>query len=202
MLYISISAQVVKSPVSHKYSEERMEINQIQWGDDSAEKDPNLLEYFVASDAFRRVAEKSKGIVIGRKGSGKSALRTKLNETFEQLSDAHVVNLSPKYNSIRTVLNDQEIVKEFGLEIFFQHTWLRHILLDSLCKIGDSAKGKYAADSLKFARDISLQLNRTSKDLVENISEVLSSIKIKAGSLGDLGLALERELREVADVDC
>ena len=109
-----------------------MEINQIQWGDDSAEKDPNLLEYFVDSDAFRRVAEKSKGIVIGRKGSGKSALRTKLNETFENLNDAHVVNLSPKYNSIRTVLNDQEIVNEFGREIFFQHTWLRHILLDSL----------------------------------------------------------------------
>ena len=178
-----------------------MEINQIQWGDDSAEKDPNLLEYFVASDAFRRVAEKSKGIVIGRKGSGKSALRTKLTETFEKQNDAHVVNLFPKYNSIRTVLNDQEIVNEFGREIFFQHTWLRHILLDSLCKIGDSAKGKYAADSLKFARDISLQLNRTSKDLVENISEVLSSIKVKAGSLGDLGLALERELREVAEVD-
>jgi hypothetical protein len=178
-----------------------MEINQIQWGDDSAEKDPNLLEYFVASDAFRRVAEKSKGIVIGRKGSGKSALRTKLTETFEKLTDAHIVNLYPKYNSIRTVLNDREIVNEFGREIFFQHTWLRHILLDSLCKIGDSAKGKYAADSLKFARDLSLQLNCTSKDLVENISEVLSSIKIKAGSLGDLGLALERELREVAEVD-
>ena len=72
---------------------------------------------------------------------------------------------------------------------------------EQLSKIGDSAKGKYAADSLKFARDISLQLNRTSKDLVENISEVLNSIKVKAGSLGDLGLAIERELRAVADVD-
>ena len=178
-----------------------MEINQIQWGDDSAEKDPNLLEYFVASEPFRRVAEKTKSIVIGRKGSGKSALRTKLTETFQQEGDMHVINLSPKYNSIRTVLNDQDIVQDFGQEIFFQHTWLRHIFLDALCKIGDSAKGKYADDSLKFARDVSIQLNRTSKDLVENISEILSSIKIKAGSLGDLGLALERELREIAEVD-
>ena len=61
-----------------------MEINQIQWGDDSAEKDPNLLEYFVASEPFRRVAEKTKSIVIGRKGSGKSALRTKLTEPSQK----------------------------------------------------------------------------------------------------------------------
>lgn len=73
--------------------------------------------------------------------------------------------------------------------------------MDSLCRIGDSSKGKYASDSLKFARDISLRLNRTTKDLVENISEVLSSIKLKAGSLGELGLALERELRDVAELD-
>lgn len=178
-----------------------MKINQIQWGDDSAEKDPNLLEYFVTSEPFKRVAEKTKSIVIGRKGSGKSALRTKLTETFVEEANTHVINVSPKFNSIRTVLNDQDIVQDFGQEIFFQHTWLRHIFLDALCKIGDNAKGKYADESLKFARDISIQLNRTSKDLVENISEILTSIKIKAGKLGDLGLALEKELREIAEVD-
>lgn len=178
-----------------------MEINQINWGDDSAEKDSNLLEYFVASSSFKRVAEKTKGIVIGRKGSGKTALRTKLNEIFSQEKNVHVINLSPKYNSIRTVLNDEEIVRNFGKEIFFQHTWLRHILLDSLCAIGNAAKGNYANGSLEFARKISIDLHRTSKDLVENIADILKSIKIKAGSLGELGLALERELRNVAQVD-
>ncbi len=178
-----------------------MNINQIQWGDDSAEQDPNLLEYFVTSEAFKRVAEKTKSIVIGRKGSGKSALRTKLTETFSQEDDLHVINLSPKYNSIKSILNDKSIVENFGQEIFFQHTWLRHILLDTLCKVGDNAKGKYTDDSLEFARNISLDLKRTSKDFVENIAEILKSIKIKAGSLGDFGLTLEKELRDIADVD-
>ena len=178
-----------------------MELNQIIWGDDSAEKDPNLVEYFVSSQPYKRVAEKAKSLVIGRKGSGKSALRTMLEKVFESHTNTYVVSLFPKYNSIRTILNDNDIANEFGKEIFFQHTWLRQILLDSLCRIGDSAKGTYAADSMKFARDVSLHLNRTSKDLVENISEVLSSIKLKAGSLGDLGLALERELRAVAELD-
>lgn len=178
-----------------------MELNQILWGDDSAERDPNLFEYFVSSRPFQRLAEKTKSIVIGRKGSGKSALRTMLAETFEGHDDTHVITLSPKYNAIRTILNDSEINHEFGKEIFFQHTWLRQILLDSLCKIGDKAKGKYAEESLNFARNISLELNRTSKDLVENIVEILTSIKVRAGSLGDLGLALEKELRAVAEVE-
>lgn len=54
---------------------------------------------------------------------------------------------------------------------------------------------------MEFAREISIQQNRTSKDLVENISDILSRIKLKAGDLGEFGLQLERELRNVADVD-
>jgi hypothetical protein len=178
-----------------------MKLSEIKWGDDSAEKDPFLLEYFVDSPAFARLRSRAKAMVIGRKGSGKSALRKKLEQEFASDANTFVVNLSPKYNSIRSVLNDKEIADNYGEEIFFQHTWLRQILLDLLCAIGDRAKGKYVADSLEFARQISLQQNRTSKDLVENIADVLSRIRAKAGTLGDLGLQVERELRNVADVD-
>ena len=178
-----------------------MHISEINWGDDSAERDPFLLEYFVASDAFQRLRAKTKSIVVGRKGSGKSALRKKLEQTFQSEADTHVVNLSPKFNSIRNILNDRDIAENFGQEIFFQHTWLRQILLDCLCEVGHHAKGKYAADSLDFARRISVELNRTSKDLVENVADILSRLKGKAGSLGEFGLTLERELRNVAEVD-
>ena len=178
-----------------------MDLNKITWGDDSAEKDPCLLEYFVDSAAFARLRAKTKSMVIGRKGSGKSALRKKLEQEFASDPNTYVVNLSPKYNSIRSVLNDQEIIEKYGEEIFFQHTWLRHILLDLLCRIGDAAKGQYAADSLAFARKVSVELNRTSKDLVENITDVLSKIRAKAGSLGELGLQVEQELRNVAEVE-
>lgn len=178
-----------------------MKLRDIKWGDDSAEKDPFLLKYFVTSDAFRRLRQKSKNIVVGRKGSGKSALRKKLEAEFSAEPDTFVVNLSPKYNSIRNILNDVDIVKHFGKEIFFQHTWLRQILLDCLCKVGDNVKGKYAQDSIEFARNVAVELNRTSKDFVENIADILAKIKAKAGSLGELGIHLERELRNVADAD-
>lgn len=178
-----------------------MELNRIVWGDDSAERDEHLLSYFVSTESYNRLRSKAKSFVIGRKGSGKSALRKKLEHDFSTDAHTHVINISPKYSSIRNILNEETLVQGFGEEIFFQHSWLRQMMLDSLCKIGHCAKGKYANNSLDFAREVSVQLNRTSKDLVENISDILSKIKLKAGKLGDLGLQLEKELRNVADVD-
>lgn len=178
-----------------------MELRRIEWGDDSAERDVDLLSYFIDTESYDRLTRKSKTIVIGRKGAGKSALRKKLESDFSQDADTHVINISPKYSSIRNILNEKSLSQGFGEEIFFQHSWLRQMMLDSLCVIGHRAKGKYASDSLEFARGVSRDLNRTSKDIVENISEILSRIKAKAGNLGELGLHLEKELRNVADVD-
>jgi hypothetical protein len=178
-----------------------MRLADIKWGDDSAEKDPLLLEYFVSSGAFERTKQKRKNIVVGRKGSGKSALRKALDDHFRTEADTYVINLSPKYNSIKSVLNDKDIIGSFGQEVFFLHTWLRHILLDVLCAVGDGAKGKFATESEEFARKVSVQLNRTSKDFVENVADVLSRLKAKAGSLGEFGLQVEKELREIAEID-
>lgn len=178
-----------------------MNINQISWGDDSAEKDAYLLEYFVASESLKRLAEKEKGIVIGRKGSGKSALLKKLDQVFRDQDNTTVIKVAPKYNSIRTILNDKDISSNFGVEIFFQHTWLRQIYLDLVCSIGHNAKGRYASGSCEFAREIAQQQGRTSKDIVENIADVLSKVKAKVGDLGEFGLELEKELRNIADVE-
>lgn len=178
-----------------------MNIKEIVWGDDSAEKDPNILDYFVSSDHFERIKNKTKNIVVGRKGAGKSALRKKLFKEFARHENTYVINVSPTYNSIKSILNNKDIQGSFGEEIFFQHTWLRHIYIDTLCYIGHAAKGKYSEGSLAYAREVSQQLNRTSKDLVENIAEVLTKLKLKAGNLGELGLQIEKELRNIADLD-
>src|SRR6185437_5462364 len=100
-----------------------------------------------------------------------------------------------------SILNDHDLQSSFGNEVFFQHIWLRQILLDCLVAVGHNAKGAYANGSIAFARQVAEQLNRTSKDLLENIAEVLTKIKAKVGNLGEFGLQLERELRNVADVD-
>lgn len=178
-----------------------MNIQEIDWGNDSAEKDVHLLEYFVGSLAFQRVAEGRKSLVVGRKGSGKSALLKKLHEHFVDQPDTYVITLTPKFNTIRIVLNDADLRNAFGEEIFFQHTWLRQIALDFLCAVGHQAKNNYCSGSEEFARKIAKVQNCTSKDFVENISEVLNRVKLKVGNLGEFGLAIETELNAITELD-
>ncbi|MCC5098864.1 P-loop ATPase, Sll1717 family [Xanthomonas campestris] len=178
-----------------------MKISNINWGDDSAEKDPNLLHYFISQDAVDRLARKQKSLVVGRKGSGKSAVRKKLSDTFTTAKQSHVLNLSPKFQSIKTILNDKDLTSGMGEEILFTHTWLRQIYLDCICAVGHGERNKFSVESFEFARNIANQQNRTSKDIVENIADVLSRIKGKVTNLGEFGINIERELRDVADVD-
>jgi hypothetical protein len=174
----------------------------IQWGKDSAETDPALFEYFVQSQAFKRLSNRSKNIVVGRKGSGKSALRKKLIEIFKAKSRTHVVSLSPTFNTIRSILNDKDLSSDaFGQEIFFQHIWLRQILIEALCGVGHAAKGSYASASLEFARNVALNSNKSSQDILENVASVLTKVKAQVGHLGEYGLKVEKELRSIAEVD-
>ncbi len=178
-----------------------MKISEINWGDDSAEKDPNLLKYFISQDAVGRLAKKQKNLVVGRKGAGKSAVRKKLSEIFLEADDHYVLNLSPKFQTIKTILNDKDLTQGLGEEIFFTYTWLRQILLDCLCAVGHDERNRFSTGSLAFAREIANQQNRTSKDLVENIADVLAKTKAKVSNLGEFGINIERELRNIADVE-
>jgi hypothetical protein len=178
-----------------------MRLSEINWGDDSAEQDPYLLQYFVHSDALGRLLKKEKPFVIGRKGAGKSALRKKLEEEFGRQPDHFVVNISPKYTTIRNVLNETSLQQGFGEEIFFLYTWLRQIYLDCLAAVGVSLSGTLATGHSAFARGIARSRLSAPGDLVENIGEMLQRLKVKAGKLGDLGLSMEKELREASEIE-
>lgn len=187
--------------LNQPFESERMKISDIHWGKDSAENDKYLLQYFVTSEAITRLLSKTKDMVVGRKGSGKSALLAKLKQEFSNQLNTSVVTIAPNYNSIRSMLNDRSLTESFGQEVFFQHTWLRQIYLDVLCRFGNEAKGKFASSSAEFAREIAISQNCTSKDFIENITDALAKLKIKAGKLGDFGLTLEKELRISTEVE-
>jgi ATPase subunit of ABC transporter with duplicated ATPase domains len=71
------------------YARERF--STISFGSDVAEHDEALLSYFVTTDSFRRLRNREKSIVVGPKGSGKSALLRALDS-----------NLSPGYGIVIT----------------------------------------------------------------------------------------------------
>ncbi|MFB9942426.1 P-loop ATPase, Sll1717 family [Gluconobacter oxydans] len=174
-----------------------MDIRQIHWGDESAEKDSHLLSYFVKSEALNRLTEKRKSIIVGRKGAGKSALLKKLNQTFNE-NDIYTINLTPNENSIRSILNDSDIIDSFGVEIFFQYAWLRYIYLEIAMFLGSNPTGEQLSAR---CRNFYLQEHRGKRDIIETVKSLLTRIKIKAGKLGDLGIDLEKEIFNACEIE-
>ncbi|WP_429332859.1 P-loop ATPase, Sll1717 family [Paraburkholderia sp. 35.1] len=78
---------------------------------------------------------------------------------------------------------------------------MRKILLDCLAIAGEDAKYTFARGSFEFARGVAREIRKSSMDIAENITEILTSIKAKAGKLGEFGLVLEKELRAAAEAD-
>lgn len=74
-----------------------IDLNRLSFGAPAAERDiaQGLIEYFVESDAYGRLAARQKMIVIGNRGTGKSALFKMLADR-ERKSGAIVLELNPE----------------------------------------------------------------------------------------------------------
>lgn len=84
------------------------DLNKISFGAPAAERDIKLglLDYFVDSEAYRRVAAREKTLLLGNRGSGKSAIFKVLAQR-EKLAGAVVLELSPEdysYEMLRKTL--------------------------------------------------------------------------------------------------
>ncbi|MET2012551.1 hypothetical protein ABXJ56_13460 [Microbacterium chocolatum] len=73
-----------------------IDLKKVRFGSPAAERDPGLYEYFVESDAYRRVAEGTKRIVIGNRGAGKSAIFQVMASRERRQSNTSVIELSPE----------------------------------------------------------------------------------------------------------
>jgi hypothetical protein len=88
-----------------------LDIAKLSFGAPAAERDINqgLADYFVESDAFGRLSSRQKTIVIGNRGTGKSALFKVLAERSRR-SGAIVLELSPEnysYEMLCTALKSE-----------------------------------------------------------------------------------------------
>lgn len=73
-----------------------IDLSKVNLGSPAAERDSGLDQYFVRSDAFRRVADGSKRIVIGNRGAGKSAIFQFLASEHRRKTSTSVIELSPE----------------------------------------------------------------------------------------------------------
>lgn len=76
----------------------RLDLDALDLGAPAAERDiqRGLEYYFVESPAFRRVSERSKTIVLGNRGSGKSAIFQMIAARSRRQKNSHVIELAPE----------------------------------------------------------------------------------------------------------
>lgn len=177
-----------------------LKISSIDWGSDSAEKDPNLLKYFINQPSLNRLYTRSKTFIVGRKGAGKSAIRKKLVEQFSAWQDNYIIEITPTFNIFSNLISDTDIRANFNEEVFFQYVWLDHLYKKAFLEIGKNPKNSNAVE-FNFALELAKAHAFQEKNLLESARDLLNKVKIKAGKLGDLGIEIENILRKEADIE-
>lgn len=105
-----------------------MDIKKIDLGKDEAEQDIRLQEYFLKTQSYNNALTGKKNIIIGRKGSGKSAIFKILAE--ELLAENLVISITPDQYSWSALKDYQEqgIMQEQAHTNAWKFTLLSSIL--------------------------------------------------------------------------
>jgi energy-coupling factor transporter ATP-binding protein EcfA2 len=131
-------AHALKSPVI---------FSGLDFGSDVAEQDDHLESYFLSTQAYRRCRSKEKCLVIGPKGSGKTAIL----RTLQREASGAAVVITPEVfatSVLRKFIDDSRDVWDESEA--FVSTWIFSILVEVFKRVCQEPKGK--AKSLQRIR--------------------------------------------------
>ncbi|MEN4565868.1 P-loop ATPase, Sll1717 family [Pantoea agglomerans] len=180
-----------------------MNLSEINWGDDSAEKDSLLSEYFVESVSFKRITNGSKKIIVGRKGAGKSALMKMSLDSYKK-DNFIVIKVTPSLEVLKSALQTAKSIhgddKENSLthirDVIYTHTWVSYVYEKMLCLLGErineepGVKVENLVGSKKFASDMSKDQGIYQKTLAGYMQNIINGLKIEGGKLGKIGISI------------
>jgi hypothetical protein len=155
----------------------QLDLQQMHFGAPAAERDINvgLRDYFYESEAFKRIAERKRTILLGNRGTGKSAIFKILSERAKAAGEL-VLELNPEtysYEMLSTILRS-EGEGSWAKHGAFSSAWKYLILIkvmDALSKYGKRLKVGAAARLYEYLRD-------NHRDSQENpISVLISYLK-------------------------
>jgi hypothetical protein len=154
------------------------DLSKIDLGMDEAEQDQRLQEYFLETKSYQNALEGKKTIIIGRKGSGKSAIfKLMMNELPSYGSI--VIPLTPDQYSWRS-LKDYE---EQGILKTQAHTnaWKMTLLASVVCKLNEvglvNPESKLSM-YYKYMRDAyTVDKNNWLVNIVGRLKELLNGIE-------------------------
>ena len=157
--------------------------------------------YFVTPEHFSRIRNLKKSFIIGRKGSGKTAIRKKLLNELSQETNHFVIELSPTNSIFRNIAGVELIKEDRSDEVIFEYSWLHNIMRKLLNKVGNYCGNHLATNSWEAARIFARQEGVTNLDYMESLTKLLNSLKIKIKDVGDLGIQMENIIRESSGID-
>lgn len=100
--------------ISNDKEEKKLNLLRLGIGYEIAEDEENtLLNYYIASDFYNSAFNRQSTIIVGRKGSGKSALFIKLLDDYKESNDVINVVIKPDSDEL---LDNVELTKLFNSE--------------------------------------------------------------------------------------
>jgi Cdc6-like AAA superfamily ATPase len=146
------------------------------------EKD-GLLQYFVETSPYRSALVKEKIIVVGRKGSGKTAIYIKLLDELSKRSLNYILNIKPESNEL---LEDAELGGVFRNKStqrsFFIAAWKLTIFSKLIYSIYEKLNQSLYADFSRTEKDLIVFVKRHEQFMNMNIFGVILEINKKIKS--------------------
>ncbi|MDZ7292524.1 MAG: hypothetical protein ONB44_22740 [candidate division KSB1 bacterium] len=122
------------------------------FGDDVAENDAHLSEYFIETPAYRMALSGEKRFIIGRKGAGKSAICQQLQKQLPQ-TGALCIPVAPQriqFTALKLGLRD---LARWGREsdILLQRVWYYGLLCETAFALTKWSKKQHDSDYTRIA---------------------------------------------------
>lgn len=174
------------------------------FGRDAAEQESignHLIQHFIQNEAYIKAAEASKTLIIGRKGSGKSAIFLFLKYNLDKFENIRMAFLVPDDVSAKRLkdftghgINDQ--VSKILAWRYVLLVVIAKFVVETAEKWGEE---KYWPEPARKVRKFLVENNET-EDLsaTEKISKIASKIKtgeftIKIAAVGELGIKRQND---------
>lgn len=162
----------------------------ISFGSDVAERDERLLNYFISTKVFERVNNGQTSVVIGPKGSGKTAI---LKAIQAERGTQNTIVITPEVfatSMLREVLKNNENL--WDEEQTFTSTWIFTILIEVFKRLSENPRGVQASTLKKLRLFLRDNANYQELDLFTRFIGYLK--KIEGVKVGPYELTLKTKM--------
>ena len=151
-------------------------LQKVNFGHIDAEADRNLISYFLETDSYRRIFSGEKMYVLGRKGTGKSAIYL----TLERLKNPYITVSGLTFDDYPWQIHNK--IKDDSKSVDFAHvnTW-KYIILLELAKLvirENSGESQEIKEVKSFLESVYGSLNPSFKEFLVDKAKRIKCIEL------------------------